>query len=149
MMPCQTYRAGRYKFPVLKLSFPVIASETPCSVAQGIQSENAIASALFENSGAAGGQVLQKVPVFVPVNRELGAETGSRHTGFVSQAVMSLWAAALPPCWIGSKHVRRRIIGARAAKAWHSVKLMPPSYLKAYLKRSKITRTTPQRSASP
>ena len=56
----------------------------------------------------------------------------------VSRAKVSEFFGALPPCLIGieacpsAHHWSRRLQGLG-----HTVRLMPPSYVKAYLKRSK------------
>ena len=45
---------------------------------------------------------------------------------------------AYRPVWLASRPVHQPIIGVRELQALgHTVRLMPPSYVKAYLKRSK------------
>jgi len=56
--------------------------------------------------------------------------------------------AGLPPCPVGieacaTAHHRARLIGA----AGHEVRLIPPSYVKPYVRRSKTDAPMPRRSA--
>ena len=55
----------------------------------------------------------------------------------ISRLKMLEFFADFRHVWSGSKPARQRIIGAASCRVGHTVKLMPPSYVKAYLKRSK------------
>ena len=56
----------------------------------------------------------------------------------VSRVKVLEYFGELPPCLVGIKRARRRITGGRELQALgHTVKLIPPSYVKAYFKRSK------------
>ena len=55
----------------------------------------------------------------------------------ISRAKVLEFFAAFRRVWSGSKPVRQRIIGAASCRLSANGRLMPPSYVKAYLKRSK------------
>jgi len=64
------------KFPVLKIIFPVFAPEIPYSDMQGISSKVREFSALFSGTPRCKRVGFANFPVFFPVSREFGAETG-------------------------------------------------------------------------
>jgi hypothetical protein len=65
------------KFPVLEIAFPVSPSEIPCSGTQGILSKLREFSTLLTGIPRCKRVGFVNFPVFFPVSREFGAETGS------------------------------------------------------------------------
>ena len=66
----------------------------------------------------------------------------------ISRSKVLEFFAALSPCLVGIEACLSAHHWSRRLEALgHMVRLMPPSYVKAYLKRSKKTRTMQRRSA--
>lgn len=58
--------------------------------------------------------------------------------------------ADLPPCLVGMEACATAHYWGRELRALgHEVRLMPPQYVKAYVKRNRTTQPTPGRSAKP
>ena len=66
------------------------------------------------------------------------------------RAQVITYFAALPSCLVGMEACATAHFWARELRSLgHEVRLMPPQYVKAYVKRARTTRPTPRRSARP